>query len=245
MIVIPMAGMSSRFFKSGFKVPKYMLKAHGKTLFEHSVSSFQRYYRQQPFLFIVKDAFDTPSFVREQLEQIGIEEYYIVVLDQDTRGQAETVALGLEKLELNGKQHNGPITIFNIDTFRPNFILPEVSNHCDGYLEVFKGSGSNWSFAKPTKIGSTLVSQTAEKNPISDLCSTGLYYFKTIKDYLESYETYISRPESEWEKGEVYIAPLYNDMISRGLDIHYHLIEKDEVIFCGTPEEYSDFIGES
>lgn len=31
MIVIPMAGMSSRFFKAGYTQPKYMLEAHGQT----------------------------------------------------------------------------------------------------------------------------------------------------------------------------------------------------------------------
>ncbi|EGQ9692899.1 capsular biosynthesis protein, partial [Vibrio parahaemolyticus] len=25
--------------------------------------------------------------------------------------------------------------------------------------------------------------------------------------------------------------------------IHYHLIKRDEVIFCGTPEEYNDLLG--
>ncbi|EOA0230274.1 capsular biosynthesis protein, partial [Escherichia coli] len=36
MIVIPMAGLSSRFKKAGYVKPKYMLEAHGKTLFSHS-----------------------------------------------------------------------------------------------------------------------------------------------------------------------------------------------------------------
>ncbi|TOH10549.1 capsular biosynthesis protein, partial [Vibrio parahaemolyticus] len=44
MIVIPMAGMSSRFFKAGYKLPKYMLEAHGKSLFEHSLRSFESYF---------------------------------------------------------------------------------------------------------------------------------------------------------------------------------------------------------
>ncbi|ECR5117115.1 capsular biosynthesis protein, partial [Salmonella enterica] len=34
MIIIPMAGLSSRFFKAGYTKPKYELKAHDKTLFE-------------------------------------------------------------------------------------------------------------------------------------------------------------------------------------------------------------------
>ena len=160
----------------------------------------------------------------------------------ETRGQAETVTLGLEELAKQGVDYQGSITVFNIDTFRPNFVFPDISQHSDGYLEVFQGSGDNWSFAKPEHAGSTKVIQTAEKNPISDLCSTGLYHFNRKEDYLDAYREYVARPSQEWERGELYIAPLYNLLIEKGLNIHYHLIARHEVIFCGVPDEYSDFL---
>lgn len=237
-----MAGMSSRFFKAGYTQPKYKLEAHEKTLFEHSVSSFKAYFESSSFLFIVKDTFDTPAFVRQQAELMGIKSFHISILNDDTRGQAETVALGLEQLDRSGVGYNGAITVFNIDTFRPGFLFPEVCEEGDGYLEVFKGSGSNWSFVKPASEDSTLVSQTTEKKPISDLCSTGLYHFNRKQDYLDAYYEYLSRPECEWEKGEIYVAPLYNYLVSSGREIHYHLINRGEVIFCGTPEEYNELL---
>lgn len=242
MIVIPMAGMSSRFFKAGYTKPKYMLEAHGQTLFDHSVKSFQAYFSTLPFLFIVRDVYETETFVKEQAQKLGIKEFYIVVLDKETKGQAETVTLGLELLEQQRPDYQGPITVFNIDTFRPNFKFPEVSNRGDGYLEVFRGSGDNWSFALPEKEGSTKVIKTAEKNPISDLCSTGLYHFNRKQAYLDAYQAYVAKPQQEWEKGELYIAPLYNLLIEKGLEVHYHLIERSEVIFCGVPQEYTDFL---
>jgi len=242
MIVIPMAGMSSRFFKAGYTKPKYMLEAHGQTLFDHSVKSFQAYFSTLPFLFIVRNVYETETFVKEQAQKLGIKEFYIVVLDKETKGQAETVTLGLELLEQQRPDYQGPITVFNIDTFRPNFNFPEVSNRGDGYLEVFRGSGDNWSFALPEKEGSTKVIKTAEKNPISDLCSTGLYHFNRKQAYLDAYQAYVAKPQQEWEKGELYIAPLYNLLIEKGLEIHYHLIERSEVIFCGVPQEYTDFL---
>jgi len=242
MIVIPMAGMSSRFFKAGYTKPKYMLEAHGQTLFDHSVKSFQAYFSTLPFLFIVRDVYETETFVKKQAQKLGIKEFYIVVLDKETKGQAETVTLGLELLEQQRPDYQGPITVFNIDTFRPNFKFPEVSNRGDGYLEVFRGSGDNWSFALPEKEGSTKVIKTAEKNPISDLCSTGLYHFNRKQAYLDAYQAYVAKPQQEWEKGELYIAPLYNLLIEKGLEVHYHLIERSEVIFCGVPQEYTDFL---
>ena len=242
MIVIPMAGMSSRFFKAGYTKPKYMLEAHGQTLFDHSVKSFQAYFSTLPFLFIVRDVYETETFVKKQAQKLGIKEFYIVVLDKETKGQAETVTLGLELLEQQRPDYQGPITVFNIDTFRPNFKFPEVSHRGDGYLEVFRGSGDNWSFALPEKEGSTKVIKTAEKNPISDLCSTGLYHFNRKQAYLDAYQAYVAKPQQDWEKGELYIAPLYNLLIEKGLEVHYHLIDRSEVIFCGVPQEYTDFL---
>ncbi|KJY84136.1 capsular biosynthesis protein [Vibrio galatheae] len=242
MIVIPMAGMSSRFFKAGYTKPKYMLEAHGETLFDHSVKSFRAYFSTLPFLFIVRNVYETEAFVKQRAQKLGIIEFYIVVLDQETRGQAETVSLGLDLLEQQRPDYQGAITVFNIDTFRPNFIFPDVSHKGDGYLEVFKGSGDNWSFALPEKAGSTKVIKTAEKNPISDLCSTGLYHFNRKQAYLDAYQAYVAKPQQEWEKGELYIAPLYNLLVEQGLEVHYHLIERSEVTFCGVPQEYTDFL---
>lgn len=237
MIVIPMAGLSSRFYKAGYDIPKYMLEAKGKSIFEHSVGSFSKYFSSKKFVFIIRNICDTKAFVKQRAELLGIKEYDIVTLNSETRGQAETVALGLESY----KDANKSITIFNIDTFRPGFLFPNLSDLGNGYLEVFKGSGCNWSYVKPIGNGSK-ISLTAEKNPISNLCCTGLYHFSHIKDFFEAYQAYASLSHDKWEKGELYVAPLYNFLINNGRDIHYNLIEREEVVFCGTPEEYKDFL---
>ena len=238
MIVIPMAGLSSRFFKAGYELPKYMLQAHGESLFDHSVKSFQAYFDTTRFVFIVRDVFDTPEFVKQRADALNIKDYDIVILTEETRGQAETVTLGLN----NYRNSNEPITIFNIDTFRPGFIYPDLKQLGDGYLEVFRGTGDNWSFVRPISESTTQVDLTTEKNPISDLCCTGLYHFKNIQDYFKAYDYYLSIPQEQWEKGELYVAPLYNYLISLESKIHYHEILRSEVIFCGTPDEYTSFI---
>ena len=40
MIVFPMAGLSSRFYKEGYTKPKFELSLGGVTVFERSVLSF-------------------------------------------------------------------------------------------------------------------------------------------------------------------------------------------------------------
>lgn len=241
MIIFPMAGKSSRFFNEGYSVPKFMLTAKGKTLFEHAVLSFAQYFESIPFLFITNDSFDTKNFVSKKCIELNIKDFSIVVLNELTRGQAETVKLGLDELLDNSAGYEGPITIFNIDTLRLNFKYPSISSECDAYIEVFRGEGDHWSFAKGAGDGSTSVIQTAEKDRISDLCSTGLYHFNSCSQFINAFIEYSRLSKEFWSKGELYIAPLYNILINDGLRVNYHLISSDEVSFFGTPHEYCLF----
>ena len=65
-----------------------------------------------------------------------------------------------------------------------------------------------------------------------------------MADYLSAYEYYLTLPSEQWEKGELYVAPLYNYLISKNKEIHYELISRYEVVFCGTPDEYCYFLCE-
>ncbi|MDW6002199.1 glycosyltransferase family 2 protein [Vibrio mangrovi] len=239
MIVIPMAGLSSRFFNAGYEKPKYMLEAHGSSLFEHSVNSFKRYFDNEFFLFVVHNMYETKEFVNQKCVKLGIKNYEVYELRNKTRGQAETVATALNDLKLTDMDS---LVIFNIDTFRPNFYFPTITDKCDGYLEVFKGEGEHWSFALCEQDDSDRVIKTTEKERISEWCSTGLYYFKSASIFLDAYNSYIRQPKETWAKGEIYIAPLYNFLIKENYDIRINPINSNDVIFCGTPSEYTDYL---
>lgn len=234
-IVIPMAGLSSRFTKAGYTLPKYMLYVKNKSLFRLAVESFEKYFDTVRFVFIARDVFDTERFIKEECNLLGIKDFSVVMLDQPTRGQAETVIKGVEGA---GVKDDESILIFNIDTFRPGFIIPENIKDWDGYLEVFEGSGANWSYAKTESENSTRVVETAEKREISTHCSTGIYYFKKAKEFVDAYNENLVNPI----KGvpELYVAPLYNFLIRDGKNIHINIIPRDAVIFCGVPQEYEE-----
>ena len=234
-IVIPMAGLSSRFMKAGYTLPKYMLYVKNKSLFRLAVESFEKYFETVRFVFIARDVFDTERFIKEECEQLGIKDFSVVMLDQPTRGQAETVIKGVEGA---GIKDDESILIFNIDTFRPGFSFPEKIKEWDGYLEVFEGSGANWSYAKTESDDSTRVIETAEKQEISTHCSTGIYYFKKAGEFVAAYNENLVHPI----KGvpELYVAPLYNFLIRDGKNIHIDIIPRTSVIFCGVPQEYEE-----
>jgi hypothetical protein len=234
-----MAGLSRRFTEAGYAVPKYMLEARGRSLFAHAVDSFSAYFKTEPFMFIVRDVAETPDFVRQQCRELGVRQADVIVLQANTRGQAETVFLGIEQAAIADDQ---PITIFNIDTFRPGFRFPSFQGkHTDGYLEVFRGSGANWSYVRSLASGSDIAAETAEKRPISDLCCTGLYHFGSVRLFRLAYGEYLRDFINTGMEKELYVAPIYNILIQNGFLIRYSLIEADEVIFCGIPVEYDAF----
>ena len=240
MIVIPMAGMSRRFTEAGYTRPKYMLEARGRSLFAHAVASFEAYFATHPFLFIARDISGTPGFIRSECEALGIARFNTVVLDAPTAGQAETVMLGLDR---GGCADESPVTVFNIDTFRPHFRFPTGFDlqAVDGYLEVFRGGGDNWSFVRAAGPGSDHVVQTTEKVPISDLCCTGLYHFRSAGLYRGAYPAFRDGGAAAMGLKELYVAPLYNLLIAEGRDIRFDLVPRDAVIFCGVPAEYDEF----
>ena len=239
-----MAGLSSRFKVAGYKVPKYMLRAHGKSLFQYSVESFKKYYSTEKFLFIALNTFDTRKFIESECKALGIKSYQVVVLDEATKGQAETVYLGVKTA---GIAIYEPLLIFNIDTFRPGFCWPKEFdiNVVDGYLETFIGSGKNWSNVLPDDQLQQTVKLTAEKQEISKYCCTGLYYWRFCNDFCRIFEIYQKTDVSRLDAGEYYIAPMYNMLISEGKDVRYSVVGSENVTFCGIPSEYEEFKAKS
>ncbi len=226
--VITMGGLSKRFSEAGYNTPKYALPLGNKTLFEFAVLSFKNYFKTDLFIFVVKSDGFAPEFVKKKIANLGIKSYDIVELQEDTSGQAESLFIGLEDY-----RDDFPIYVFNIDTIRHNFKKPSIASSCDGFLEIFRGSGSNWSFVEPGDNYSVI--RTTEKDPISNLCSNGLYFFRS---HIQFQDAFRSLNKTDMVKGEFYIAPIYNSLINNGADIRYVEVTSDCIDFCGTPSEY-------
>jgi MobA-like NTP transferase domain len=233
MIIIPMAGLSVRFSRAGYTVPKYQLPLNGYRVFDYSVASFRTVFDTEEFLFVAMRGPEVEQFISDRLVVLGVRSYRVVLLDEPTRGQAETVVAGLDRI---GVAENTPVTIFNIDTFclKPFEPMTLLFPKAAGVLQVFKGTGDNWSFVQPDPERPGIALRTAEKIPISDLCCTGLYHFARLDFLRASFLAELILPQSS----ELYIAPLYNHLISRSEIVVYVEITRDEVVFCGVPAEY-------
>jgi len=240
MIVIPMAGQSRRFREAGYERPKYELPLQGESLFACCLRSFERYFSSERFLFVARAGCNADAFVAAECERLGILDRRIVMLDAPTRGQAETVLLGLREA---GCPANDALLIFNIDTIRPGYAFPAEAAHSDGYLEVVHAPGEHWSFVRPAASFTRRVAETAEKRRISALCCTGLYYFARAADFAAACEVALHSSADYLERwGELYVAPLYNTLIEAGRHIVYEEAPSSRVHFAGTPAEYGALV---
>tara|TARA_R110002072_G_scaffold89232_4_gene199960 strand:+ start:87717 stop:88436 length:720 start_codon:yes stop_codon:yes gene_type:complete len=232
IFVIPMAGNSQRFTDAGFTEPKYMLSVGQRSLFSYALSSFSTYFGSDTFVFIYRGGQTTREFITREVGALGIKDVHFVELTIPTSGQAETVSLGLQAF----KELNEPVVIFNIDTMRSGFLMPERIT--PGFIEVFRGEGDGWSFVKQNSDGA--VVEVREKERISDLCCNGLYGFDSPERFLTAF---LNPPpaNSAAEAKERYVAPLYNTLLSSGHEVVVREVESSALEFFGTPAEYELF----
>lgn len=235
-VIITMAGLGKRFRDAGYNCPKYEIVVHGHTLFYWSMLSLQSFIDAKAnFIFVVRKEDNSRDFIEQQSHLAKINSIQILEIDQLTDGQATTALMGGKMLA----QPELPFVVYNIDTFVHPSSLPVKAIKGDGWIPCFPGKGDGWSFAKVDDNNRVL--DLREKVRISDHATIGLYWFSSFNLYQKLYNDYYSDP-ANIEKGEKYIAPMYRDMLRKGLDVYIHNVPYDSVSPLGTPAEVQQFI---
>jgi dTDP-glucose pyrophosphorylase len=125
-----------------------------------------------------------------------------------------------------------------IDAPIDEFIEDAVSSGCDGSIMTFKATEDKWSYARLNKMGR--VVEVAEKVPISENATVGIYYFKHAQDFIDAAFSMVRK--NIRTKGEFYVCPVYNELISSNKRIKIFEINKDRMHGLGTPEDLQAFI---
>jgi NDP-sugar pyrophosphorylase family protein len=236
-IVITMGGLGNRFRQAGYDVPKYMIKAKGKTLFEWSLISLEGFKcNVDRYIFIAMrdEKEDVERFIVSQCSSLGIDNYNIIVIDYLTDGQATTAMLAKKYWTEN----NG-LLVYNIDTYiEPNAMnINQIKG--DGFIPCFFGEGDHWSFVRINNDGRAV--EVKEKERILNHCTLGAYYFKSCRLYEKLYNEYYTG-SNNLVNGEKYIAPLYNYLITNNGEVYICDISSDKVHVLGTPVELKLFL---
>jgi len=231
LIVIPMAGDSSRFQAAGVNLPKWTLNLKGHPMLEWAIVSLGEIItKDTKFMFVTKNNNNHKDKLQSIIKNFNLD-YEIVNLEANTRGQAETVAKAI-----SNQNKLLELVIWNVDTFVNPIALKTIGSERN-QLVVSKLSGDHWSFAKIDEAG--FVVETEEKKRISENASVGLYLFSSIGTYLSNFALYLKEFEVKKElKNELFVAPIYNYLIQKNVNVEIFEINSIDVFCMGTPTEY-------
>jgi dTDP-glucose pyrophosphorylase len=230
-IVMPMAGRGSRFADVGHTLPKPLIPVRGRPMYAWAMDSLPLALAKKVIFICLDEHLRDLSLERDIRSRYASLDPVIVALDHVTQGQACTVLEAREHLD-----PDQPLVIFNADTYVRSSIVERLRDTTvDGMLQVFEARGDKWSFARTDDSGR--VVETAEKRRISSWATTGLYHFARTKDFVHHADAMIAADERE--RGEFYVAPVYNRLIAAGA--HIAIDVADDVWVLGTPEDLADF----
>ncbi|MCR5302890.1 MAG: glycosyltransferase family 2 protein [Lachnospiraceae bacterium] len=238
-IVITMAGLGTRFRKAGYDLPKYEIEVRGRTLFSWSMESISSFF--QPgcdCYFIVRSEDGSADFILNEWKKITGSDAgaHVIPIDHMTDGQATTAMLAAPLWKKDDS-----LLIYNIDTYVEAGQMRPEDVEGDGFIPCFNAPGDHWSFVATDENGDAV--KVAEKQRISDNCTVGAYFFATCALYEKLYKEYY-KDDSNMQKGEKYVAPMYDHMISSGYKVRIKTIDADRVHVLGTPEELKIFAEE-
>ena len=162
----------------------------------------------------------------------------IIQIDGITDGAAVT-ALKAKELINNDEE----LIIANSDqwiNWNPQHFLSFLQNNdADGGIITFISTHPKWSFVKVNESG--LITELAEKKPISNIATAGIYYYKHGKTFVEAAEQMITK--NIRTNNEFYIAPAYNEIIQNGGKVFHYPVA--EMYGLGTPEDLQYFLQNS
>jgi dTDP-glucose pyrophosphorylase len=230
-VLIPMAGAGSRFEKAGFTFPKPLIDVKGEPMIK---LVYENLNIKANFIFIVQKE-HRKKYNLDTLLNLISPNCKIIETDGLTEGAACTTLLAKDFID-----NDNPLIIANSDQIiewdSNEFMYKMNEINCDGGILTFKSTHPKWSFAKVDSTG--YVNEVAEKNPISDDATVGVYYWKKGSDYVKFAEQMISKDLRV--NNEFYVCPVFNESILSGLKIKTFEVKK--MWSLGTPEDLEVFL---
>jgi HAD superfamily hydrolase (TIGR01509 family) len=230
-VLIPMAGAGSRFANNGYSFPKPLIDVYGKPMIQIVIDNINI---NANYIYVIQKEHRNKYNLDTMLNLIT-PNCKIVEVDGVTEGAACTTLLAKEYID-----NDYPLLIANSDQFiewdSNEFMYQMESNKLDGCILTFKSSHPKWSFVKIDD--NNLITYVAEKNPISDNATVGIYFWKKGSDYVKYAEQMIDK--NIRTNNEFYVCPVYNEAINDGKKIKSYMIK--EMWGMGTPEDLNLFL---
>jgi NDP-sugar pyrophosphorylase family protein len=230
-VLIPMAGLGSRFVEKGYSLPKPLIKIFGKPMIQHVIDSLDI---DGNYIFVVQKEHRVKYHLDDVLDEMA-PGCSIVEVNGLTDGAARTTLLAKDLIN-----NDTPLVISNSDQVVVwySFEFTQAMKTSDGVIALFKADDPKWSYSK---INNALISQVAEKKVVSTNANVGIYGWSKGSDYVKYAEQMIDKDIRT--NNEFYVAPVYNEAIDDGKKFMPYFVK--EMHGVGTPEDMNNFINQS
>lgn len=230
-VLIPMAGAGSRFEQAGYTFPKPLIDVNGKPMIQRVVENLNIEARH---IFIVQKSHYEKYALKHMLNLIA-PNCEIVQVEGVTEGAACTTLLAKQFIN-----NDEPLILANSDQYvewdSNQFMYSAIADEMDGSILTFESTHPKWSYARLNEQG--FVTEVAEKKPISNHATVGVYFWKKGSDYVSSAESMISK--NIRVNNEFYVCPVYNEALLQGARVKtFHI---DKMWGLGTPEDLDLFL---
>lgn len=230
-VVIPMAGNGSRFVEAGYSFPKPLIEVNGKPMIQTVVDNLNV---EANYTFIVQKEHYDKYALKYLLEMIA-PSCNIIMVNSVTEGAACTVLLAK-----NFINNDHPLLLANSDQFvewdSHDFYYSCENSKLDGCILTFESVHPKWSFARLDDDG--FVSEVAEKKPISNIATVGIYYWSKGSDFVKYAEKMIEK--NIRVNNEFYVCPVFNEAVNDNKKIRTYNISN--MWGLGTPEDLDFFL---
>lgn len=236
-IVIPMAGLGSRFVRAGYMVPKPLIPVLGVPMIRLVIANIAPASPHR-FVFICQRAHIGQYGLREKLT-VWAPGAAVIELDGLTEGAACTVLTARDHID-----NNNPLMIANsdqyIDAAIDSYVDSMAARGLDGLIMTMQADDPKWSFAALDAQGNVI--RVAEKKVISTHATVGIYNFRRGADFVRGADQMIARHLRV--NNEFYVAPVYNQLIAEGTRIGIHDIgsEGNGMYGLGIPSDLDAFV---
>lgn len=230
-VLVPMAGAGSRFEKMGYTFPKPLIEVNGSPMIQVVVENLNI---DANYIYVVQKK-HREKYNLDTLLNLITPDCKIVEVDGMTEGSACTTLLAKSFID-----NENPLITMNSDQFiewdSNEFMYKMNESNCDAGILTFNSTHPKWSFVKINENG--FVTEVSEKNPISNIATVGIYFWRKGSDYVKYAENMINK--NIRVNNEFYICPVFNEAINDGKNIKTFNVDKMWGI--GTPEDLIYFL---
>ena len=230
-ILIPMAGLGSRFLTKSYNKPKPLIDINGTPMIIKAIKSLG--IEDAKYLFVISKNSYSENIKEEIQKSVNCE---FIEIDYLTEGPACSCLLFKE--EINNDEELIVANCDQIMEWNYKTFLLNVRQY-DGAVVTYHETTEKNSYAAINQIG--LVTEIREKRVISNISLNGIHYWKKGKYFVDSAEEMISEDDRA-DNGEFYVGPTYNYMIKQGFEVGIYHIPNQMHHPVGIPEDLERYI---